>query len=253
MEHVYYVLKSFVDPIFIIFFLLFIAFIVSLVSNKKKGNALLLFFILLLLYGGSIPVVSNFLSYKLEKKYIHALPEENKEHLDVIAALSAGVHDIRSVNTTFPAESTLARLAHAVRMYKDYNAKYLVCMGTSKDKVPDAEVMAKLAQELGVPKERIRIDVKSRNTYEHAVELNRMFVDKHIKIGVVTSAYHMQRSEKEFKKFFSNVRPLPCSYLYTSSAGTTITRYIPQSQPLANNAMIFKEYAGQLWYSIKDI
>ncbi len=255
MEQVYDVFKSFVDPIFIIFILLFIAFIASLVSGKKKGkgNALFLFFILILLYGLSIPAVSNFLSYKLEKKYISAAPVEDKEHLDVIAALSGGAHDIKAVNTTFPAESTMARLAHAVRMYKDHNAKYLVCMGKGLGKMSNAELMAQMAQDFGVPKERIRIDARSRTTYEHAIELNRMFVDKNLKVGLVTSAYHMQRSEKEFKKFFAKVRPLPASYLYQSPAGTAAVRYIPQSEPLLKNALIFREYVGQFWYSIKDI
>jgi len=253
MEQAYDIFKSFVDPLFIIFVLLFIAFIASLVSGKKKGNSLFLFFILILLYGLSIQAVSNFLSYKLEKKYINLIPAEEKEHLDVIAALSGGAHDIKAVYTTFPAESTMARLAHAVRMYKAYNAKYLVCMGKGLGKISNADLMAQMAQDFGVPKERIRIDARSRNTYEHAIELNRMFVDKNLKIGLVTSAYHMQRSEREFKKYFKSVRPLPSSYLYQSPAGTAAVRYIPQSQPLLNNAFIFREYVGLLWYSIKDI
>jgi len=253
MEQVYDILKSLVDPAFIIFILIFAAFLASLGSGKKKGNALFLFFVLILFYGASVPAVSNFLSYKLEKKYIDAAPEENKGHLDIIAVLSAGAHDIKAINTTFPAESTTARLAHAVRMFKEYNAKYLVCMGRSRGKVSDAELMAQMAQDLGVPKDRIRIDAKSRNTYEHAIELNKMFADKNLKVGVVTSGYHMQRSEKEFKKYFPKIRPLPSGFLYESPSGTAAIRYIPQTQSLANNSHIIREYAGQFWYSIKDI
>ena len=253
MEQVYDILKSFVDPTFIIFVLLFVAFIASLVSGKKNGSALFLFFILILLYGVSISAVSNFLSYKLEKKYISVAPVENKGNVDVIAVLSGGVHDIRPVNAAFPGQSTVARLVHAVLMFKDYNARYLVCMGGNKGKVSGAELMAQMAQDLGVPKERIRIDVKSGNTYEHAVEFNKMFADKNLKIGLVTSAYHMQRSEKEFKKFFPKIVALPSDYLYASPVKTPALRYIPQSEWLSKNTMVFREYIGQIWYGIKGL
>jgi uncharacterized SAM-binding protein YcdF (DUF218 family) len=253
MEQVYDILKSFVDPIFIIFVLLFIAFLATLVSAKKKGGALFLFFILILLYGLSIPAVSNFLSYKLEKKYILGLYTEDQTPLDVIAVFSGGAHEIKAVNASFPIDATMARLVHAVRMFKAYHAKYLACMGKGLGKISNAELMAEMAQDLGVPKERIRVDTRSKNTYEHAIELNRMFVDKNMRVGLVTSAYHMQRSEKVVKKFFPNVRPLPSSYLYQSPSGTAAVRYIPQSQSLFCNTLIFREYVGQIWYSIKDI
>ena len=72
--------------------------------------------------------------------------------------------------------------------------------------------MAQRALALGVPKEKIRIDAKSNNTWENAVELNKMFANKTIHVGLVTSGYHMKRSEKEFKKYFRNVVPLLASY-----------------------------------------
>lgn len=253
MEQVYDVFKSFVDPVFIIFFLLLISFFICLISGKKKGSALFLFFTLILLYGASIQPVSNYLSYQLEKKYINVRPVEEKESLDVIVVLSGGVYDIKALGASFPGELTVDRLAHAVRMFKTYNAKYLVCSGTGSSKISGAELMAQMAQDFGVPKERIRIEPKSVNTYAHAVEFNKMFVDKDIKVGLVTSAYHMQRSEKEFKKFFSKVIPMPSNYLYASPAGTVVVRYVPQSQWLNNITLVFREYVGQIWYGIKDI
>ncbi|MEN6421554.1 MAG: YdcF family protein [Smithella sp.] len=253
MEQLYDIFKSFVDPIFIIFILLLISFLICLISSKKKGGALFLFLTIVLLYGFSIQAMSNYLNYKLEKDYIASHPVDDKMALDVIVVLGGGNYDIHALNKTFPGDATTVRLAHAVQMYKEYNAKYLVCSGKGDGKISNAELMAKMAQDFGVPKERIRIEAKSTNTYEHAVEFNKMFVDKDIKIGLVTSAYHMKRSETEFRKFFSNVLPLPSDYLYASPAGTAAVRYIPQSQWLFNNTLVFKEYIGMFWYSIKDI
>jgi uncharacterized SAM-binding protein YcdF (DUF218 family) len=253
MEQIYDVLKSFVDPIFIIFILLFISFLICLISGKKKRDNLLLFFTIVLLYGASIGPVSNYLNYQLEKDYINRPSVKDKIKLDVVVVLGGGTYDINALNNTFPSDTTIVRLVHAVEMYKKYGAKYLVCSGKGDSKISEAELMAQMAEEFGVPGDKIRIEAKSKNTYDQALEFNKMFFNKDIKIGLVTSAFHMKRSEKEFRKYFSDVLPLPAGYLYASPAGTPAVRYIPQSQWLYNNTVILHEYVGQLWYSIKDI
>jgi len=83
-------------------------------------------------------------------------------------------------------------------------------------KISNAELMAQTAAELGVPRNKIRIEPKSKNTREHAVEFNKLFTNKDFTIGLVTSACHMKRSEREFRKYFNNVLPLPSDYLYSS-------------------------------------
>lgn len=252
MEYIYDVLKSLVDPVFIIFILLLASFLIWLMSTKKKSDTLLLFLAIILLYGFSIFPVSNYLSYQLEKDYINKPSINDKINLDVIVVLSGGSYDINPLNNTFPGETTVVRLVHAVKMYKKYGAQYLVCSGKSESKIPDARLMAQMAEELGVPKDKIRIDDKSGNTYEHALEFNKIFSNKDIKIGLVTSASHMKRSEKQFRKFFNHVTPLPTGYFYASPSGTAAVRYIPQSRWLYNNERILHEYIGELWYSIKS-
>ncbi|PKN19007.1 MAG: hypothetical protein CVU71_09510 [Deltaproteobacteria bacterium HGW-Deltaproteobacteria-6] len=252
MEQVYSICKSFVDPVFIIFILLLISFIICLNASRKKGGVLFLLLMIVLLYGFSIEPVSNYLSYGLEKNYIAVPPAEEKAAVDVVVVLSGGVYSVKALGKTFPSDTTTGRLVHAVRMYQEYDAKYLVCSGYDDSKISGAELMAQMAVAFGVPKARIRMEAKSRNTYEHAIEFNKMFIDKDIRIGLVTSAYHMKRSEKEFQKYFKKVLPLPAGYLYRSPAGVSAVRYIPQAQWLSNNAVIFREYVGQFWYSIKD-
>jgi len=70
---------------------------------------------------------------------------------------------------------------------------------------------------------------------------------------LVTSASHMKRSERQFRKYFNNVLALPAGYLYASPAGTAAVRYIPRSRWLYNNALVFHEFVGQMWYSIKTV
>lgn len=254
MEYVYQILKSFIDPVFIIFLLLVISFVLCFSGSKKKSGALFLLLAIVLLYGFSIRAVSNYFSYTQEKEYIVSpASAKGDEELDVIVVFGEGVYEIRALGKTYPAGATTLRLMHGLAMFKQYRAKYLVLSGAGLKSASNAEVMAQMALDLGVPKERIRLEPKSTNTYERALELNRMFVDKKIRIGLVTSAYHMKRSETQVRKFFQNVTALPTDFLYSTPACLPVLRFIPQSSSLMDNTQILRERIGMIWYAVKDI
>jgi uncharacterized SAM-binding protein YcdF (DUF218 family) len=250
MEEVYTVFKGLLDPVFIVFVLLLAAFFVCMAGSKKKTGALILLLSIVLLYGVSIFPVANYLCYYLEKDYINNPSTEDK-NIDVIVVLSGGSKDINALKNTFPTERTTVRVLHAVEVYHTNGSKYFVCSGKGTGKISEAEVMAKLAEKLGVPKEKIRTNAKATNTWENAAELNRMFINKNISVGIVTSAYHMKRSEREFKKYFTKVVPLPAHFLYSSPGGSVLPRYMPHSSSLYKTAITGREIIGQLWYKIK--
>ncbi len=251
MDSFYALCKGFTDPVFIIFILLIAAFISCFKSNKKKNGILILGLAILVLYGFSIAPVANYLAYSLEKNYFH--PPVVKKPIEVIIVLGGGVHDINVLNNSFVSETSAARLLCGIEMLNKYGARYLICAGKGSAKMAEGEVMARQALKMGVPKEKVRIDAKSNNTREHAVELNKMFADKNIGIGIVTSGYHMKRSEKEFKKYFNNVVPLPASYSYSSSSQKGIVKYIPQTARLYTTAIMLREFIGSLWYKINSL
>jgi uncharacterized SAM-binding protein YcdF (DUF218 family) len=252
MEYVYMILKGFVDPVFIITLLLLIAFFICLIGGKKKSGALVLFLTIVLLYGASIFPVSNYLCYYLEKDYMKS-QSDARQNIDVLVVLGGGAQDINSLQNTFPTEGTSTRLLHAIDVYNKKGAKYFVCVGKGIGKITEAELMARLAEKLGVPKEKIRTESNSKNTWENAIELNKMFVNKNINVGLVTSAFHMKRSEREFKKYFNNVVPFPANYYYASSAENIFVKYAPQTSSLSKTSLALKEIASQLWYSVKSV
>jgi len=252
MEYVYMIFKGLVDPVFIIILLLLIAFFICLIGGKKKSGVLVLFLSIVLLYGASIFPVANYLCYYLEKDYIKS-QSDARQNIDVLVVLGGGAHDINSLNNTFSSEVTSARLLSAVEVYNKKGAKYFVCMGKGSGKITEAEVMTRLAEKLGIPKEKIRMEAKSINTWDSAVELNQMFANKNISIGLVTSASHLKRAEKEFKKYFNNVVPLPADYYYASSAENIFVKYAPQTRSLYKTSLALKEIVGQLWYSVKSV
>ncbi len=75
----YDVLKSLIDPVFIIFVLLLIYFLRSSFFGKQKGRRLVFAFIIVLPYGFSIQPVSGYLSYQLEKNYIKVFMSTKKK------------------------------------------------------------------------------------------------------------------------------------------------------------------------------
>jgi len=250
MEEVYAILKGFLDPLFIVLVLLVISFFLFWLNCKKKNGALILLLSIVLIYGASIAPVANYLCYYLEKDFINN-PTAGAKNIDAIVVLGNGTKDINALKNTFNTGIESLRLLHAVVVYNKTGAKSFVCSGKGYGKLSEAEAMARLAEKLGVPKEKIRIEPNSKNTGENAVELNKMFVNKNINIGLVTSAFHMKRSEREFKKYFNNVLPLPAHYLYSSPTGNPVIRYIPQSEELYKTSVALKEIVAQLWYRLK--
>ncbi|MEN6489271.1 MAG: YdcF family protein [Smithella sp.] len=253
MDDFYTICKGLTDPVFIIFILLIVALIFCFIGRRKNSNILILVLGLavLFLYGASISPVANYLAYSLEKDYFRA--PAIKKPLDIIVVLGGGAHDIHALDRTYASETSVARLLHGVEVFNKYGAKYFICAGKGSAKMSEAEVMAQMALALGVPKEKIRIDAKSNNTWEHVVELNKIFTNNDIYIGIVTSGYHMKRSEREFKKYFKNVMPLPASYLYSSATEKNVLKYIPQTTVLNATATSLRERISSIWYEIKGI
>jgi len=250
MGEFYTVFKGFLDPLFIVFVLIFVSFVLFLRNCKKRNSALILLLSIVLIYGASIAPVANYLCYHLEKDYINNQAVGTKS-IHAVVVLGCGTKEINALKTTFNSGIESLRVLHAVVVYNKTGAKYFVCCGAGSDRMSQAEVMARLAEKLGVPGEKIRIESNSKNTTQNAVEVNKIFANKNIAIGLVTSAFHMKRSEREFKKYFTNIVPLPAHYLYSSPGKNIVIRYMPQSEELYKTSLALKEIVSQLWYRFK--
>ena len=164
--------------------------------------------------------------------------------------LGGGVTDNKYLEKTMLSKESASRLLYAIEVFRRSGAKYLVCAGKGKGKRSEGEVMGMAAERLGISPAQIKIDPESENTWEHAEELDKMFQDKSIMVGLVTSAYHMKRSEREFKKYFHNVIPLPSDYLYSSSR-LSIIAFMPRTYNLYRSSIALHEMIGIIWYRIK--
>jgi uncharacterized SAM-binding protein YcdF (DUF218 family) len=111
-------------------------------------------------------------------------------------ALNAAAFDKWPASGFDPA---FGRLYEAARLAKAYPQARIVDIGgptpEARDRRAEADAAADVLAALGVPRERIEIERKSRNTYENAVDAAVLVHPKPGEIwALVTSAFHMPRA-----------------------------------------------------------
>ncbi len=157
------------------------------------------------------------------------------------------------------------RVVYAAQLYKQGKAPLIIISGGRIDWKdygdPESSDMAKvLTNDLGIPPAAIIEEPDSLNTYENAVNVQKIMVDRQIKkVLLVTSAFHMPRSLRIFRKLKMDVIPAPSDYLASQLALDEPNRTweaaalsaIPDSQRLDNFTIALKEYIGTWIYTVK--
>jgi uncharacterized SAM-binding protein YcdF (DUF218 family) len=243
-------LKSLATPIIWVLIFMFISLILIMRPTKKnrfKLGKYALFLAICILFLLSNELVSNLLVYYLECQY--KLPSEDiLSDLDMMVILGGGINISGGLREHAEARGlTYARMFNGVRAFKLSGAKKLALCGGS------AEVMKELALELGVEESKIITETRSHTTMGNATELaNLLPPAEQRRIGLVTSALHMLRSEKTFKKQFSNDTIVPIPVNYTFFPKWYYPRYwIPSASTLLKSNNAIHEWIGIVYYSIR--
>jgi len=243
-------LKSLATPIVWILVLMALGLILIIQPAKKlrfKLGKCALFLGMCILFLLSIEPVSNLLIYCLECQY--KLPsDEVLSDLDMVVILGGGANISGGFREHAEARGlTYARLFNGVRIYKRSGARTLALCGGS------SEVMKTLARELGVQESKIITETRSGTTMENATELAKLLPPtEQRRIGLVTSALHMLRSEKTLKKQFPNdtIVPIPVNYIY-SPDWYYLKGFVPSTNTLLKSNYAIHEWVGIVYYSIR--
>lgn len=243
-------LKSLATPIVWILILMALGLILIIQPAKKlrfKLGKCALFLGMCILFLLSIEPVSNLLIYCLECQ--HKLPsDEVLSDLDIVVILGGGANISGGFREHSEARGlTYARLFNGVRIYKRSGARTLALCGGS------SEVMKTLARELGVQESKIITETRSGTTMENATELAKLLPPtEQRRIGLVTSALHMLRSEKTLKKQFPNdtIVPIPVNYIY-SPDWYYLKGFVPSTNTLLKSNYAIHEWIGIVYYSIR--
>lgn len=220
--------------------------------RRRAGkSAAALALVTVLFYAVSTPLVSDLLVRPLEGRY--APPAEAAG--DVLVVLGGGA----TLDTpNLHGEGHLAghaanRLLTAYQLYRQQPRPIVfsggqVFAGTGCE----AAVAGRILASLGVPEEHLLLEDQSRNTTENAQRVEEILRARGFARPVlVTSAFHMERSVRQFAKVGLEVVPYPTGYLASRRFVFEPRQLVPSAEALADASLALKEYialAAVRWY-----
>ena len=232
------------SPITISLLIVFTASIIFLNTAGFKFNSYLLilgFFPLFLFWLPWLPdLLLGFLEHKYNSFSINSYDKELLKEIKHIVVLAGGY----TINPQISSISQfsyhgLVRLIDGIRLYRKIpGSKLILSGGFSKNEPSAAELMATVALELGVPKDAILLEAKSRSTFEEVLYL--LNIIKKDKFLLVTSANHMPRSMALFLKIGMNPVPAPTGHCVKEPQ--KISTEIPTALNLMKTELAVREY-----------
>lgn len=237
------IIASFLLPIPIGIFLLLVSLWFLLKNSYKKAKIFLIFSLLWFLLLSS-QIVSDALITPLERSFNALLVTPDVEYIVVLGNCHSSDG---SLSITSQLNSTaINRLAEGVRHYNNLRDATLIVSGYSGgDRSSHAMMQEVLAKELGV-KKIIRLDTP-RDTLEEAKEVKKIVGTK--EFILVTSASHMPRAVRLFKKEHLNFYPSPTNH---KAVGDIRFEYFFSASNLKKCELAFHEYLGMLYSFIRD-
>jgi len=252
-----FIIKLFTTPIVLTLVLLGIGLVQTRRVRQTRGCRagwwlLLLGTVLLLVL--SLRPVAHLLTYSVAHRY-QPVSVDTLSTLDLVVVLGGGMSGWE--NPSRPPELSgpaYGRWFHGVEVFKAGRSRLLVFCGgrPREDVVSEAQVMKAMALAMAIPEDRILVETESRNTMENAAELaKRLPPGTGRRIGLVTSATHMWRSEKVFRKHFpgDTIVPLPVYDAYGSATGWK--HLVPTIGALDQSSKVVHEWVGLLWHSLR--
>lgn len=143
-------------------------------------------------------------------------------------------------------QATLARAVEGVRLQRLLpESKLVLSGGAVLAGGVDADTMAALARELGVPREAIVLDAVSADTESQALAMRELL--KGERCILVTSASHMRRSLALFRKAGVDALPAPTHYLGQQNATLSPGDFFPGAGHIYGADVALHEYLGTAW------
>ena len=226
---------------------LFILLAIGAILFKKKAGRILIIISLIAFYLFSITPVADFILSPLENKYQAYNSQEEAENIVLL------ISGVKEGEMSFPSkltEPSLYRALEAVKIYFKMEKKpKIIISGSnpiSSSRKPGEEI-SKFIQTLNVPSEDIILEQNSKNTYQAAVEVEKII--KQSSFILTTSAYHLPRSMYIFKK--QGMSPIPAPGDFMKESGYSLFDFFPDPRNLRKSDLCFHEYFGLLYYWLR--
>jgi uncharacterized SAM-binding protein YcdF (DUF218 family) len=209
-----------------------------------------------LLYLLSTNLVSNLLISPLESDY--APLKGPVADARAVVVLTSGIQDLSHLGLGVVSDSSsLRRLVYGIKIYKKNSGMKLIIVGGRADpvrpQVSFGRVLGDEALELGVSEDDLLIEEESKNTYEGALNLSDNFNDSEgRRVVIVTSAFHMPRSVKLYRKAGFDVIPAPTDFK-GSRFIFGLNLFVPSAEGVGRSSVAIYEYISSSWYIIREL
>jgi uncharacterized SAM-binding protein YcdF (DUF218 family) len=180
-------------------------------------------------------------AWTLERRYPQErLPGRDAQAIVVLASSFYAPNPPRP--RTVPGWGMYLRCRHAAWLYREgWRMPVVTSGGREGDRVM-AEIMRDALIAEGVPRENIWLEGESNSTRENAAFSAKLLLPRGIRrIVLVTEAYHMRRSEREFLKEGFNVEPAPCSFRSAEFEGRW-EQFVPNARAITINENTLHEW-----------
>lgn len=216
---------------------------------RRLGQILTIGAVLLLAIIGIAPV-GNALMLPLEERFPKWDPRSGSPHGIIVlgGAVSPDVSAVRGEIALNEAAERMTAIAKLAREHPDAKIVFTGGSGRLFGGASEADFVASLFESFGIPRHRIVLEDKARNTIENATLSKALVKPKpHERWLLVTSAHHMPRSVGIFRKAGFPVEAHPVDFR-TRGANDLTTTFGSIASGLARTDTAMHEWAGLLVY-----
>ena len=238
-----------------VFCLLLTLFFMLFRFQKMAISSLLISLCLFLVAGYGIPAYQHI--KKQERKYppwdIEKIAAEELRKIRFVVVLGSG-------NSTAPAlpesnqlnTASLYRLVEGIRIQRQLPQAFLILSGgANRDPRANAVVAGRVAESLGVIKERMVTEDRPRDTAEEVSLLQPMLND--MPFILVTSAVHMERAMRLFQQAGTHPIAAPTDFLVKDNGQLTSSSFVPTCTNLELSQRMIYAWAAQVWNSLQRL
>ena len=245
MIYLHKILPLLVSPLSIVLIII----LVGTFLKSKKTNLFGLFFLVIC----SLPIVSNKLTFYLEKDYsLEDISNISKD--DAMVVLSGMIKVIKTnKNLDYEFNDAIDRILLGIDLFKENKAPLLILTNGKLPwsvGIPEGEYLKKFSIKYGIPEKSILLTDNVQNTEQEAKSVKKILNSNYSNIILVTSAFHMPRAKKVFEAVNIKVIPFAVDFRHTEKE-IIFLDFIPSAVALNETSKFFREIIGRLYYSLK--
>jgi len=245
------ILAPFFFPLSICLEILFSGLFFLWFTHKQKTGKIVISIGVILLTTISYDALSNMLLRPFESKYSPITDVSDFSNVRWVAILSGGHSTDPKLSVTDQLSSaSLVRLIEGIRLFRKLsNSKLLLSGGCAFSSTSEAGEMAKMAMALGIDKNDLVLESKSKDTKDQASFIHNIIGND--KFILVTSASHMARSMALFQSKGMNPIPAPIGYRIKDKLKINPADFFPSANGIDKMERVVYEYLGIAWAKLR--